>query len=92
MFAEYIKAGEYTDPSIREEAQESFKRVLRVLDLLAALKTTNGHLSDAEYRKKAEDILRVDFYKIRVHLLARQFYSSYHCPPWLSVLQMSCIY
>ena len=39
----------------------SYKEVLRVLDLLAALKTTNGHLSDAEYRKKAEDIVRADY-------------------------------
>ena len=50
-----------THHSIRQEAQESFKEVFRVLDLLAALKTTNGHLSDAEYRKKAEDIVRADY-------------------------------
>ena len=42
-----------------EENNRAFDKVITILRELAHLKTTNGHLSDAEYRKKAEDIVRL---------------------------------
>ena len=41
-----------------EESNRAFRWMIEKLDGLAKLKTTNGHLTDAEYRKKAEDIVR----------------------------------
>ena len=41
-----------------EESNRAFQWMIEKLDGLAKLKTTNGHLTDAEYRKKAEDIVR----------------------------------
>ena len=41
-----------------EESNRAFRWMIEKLDGLANLKTTNGHLTDAEYRKKAEDIVR----------------------------------
>ena len=41
-----------------EESKRAFQWMIEKLDGLAKLKTTNGHLTDAEYRKKAEDIVR----------------------------------
>ena len=44
--------------SIDEKSNESFRWIMDILDKLGTLKTTNGHLSDAEYRKRAENIVR----------------------------------
>ena len=44
--------------AIDEKSNESFRWIMDILDKLRTLKTTNGHLSDAEYRKRAEDIVR----------------------------------
>ena len=42
-----------------EENNRAFDKVMTILRELAHLKTTNGHLSDADYRKKAENIVRL---------------------------------
>ncbi len=39
--------------STNDESNNSFSWVIRVLDELCDLKTSNGYLSDAEYRKKS---------------------------------------
>ena len=44
--------------SIDEKSNESFRWIMDILEKLGTLKTTNGHLSDAEYRKRAENIVR----------------------------------
>ena len=41
-----------------EESNRAFQWMIEKLDGLAKLKTTNGHLTDAEYRRKAEGIVR----------------------------------
>ena len=41
-----------------EESNRAFRWVMNKLEALADLKTSNGYLSDADYRKKAEDIVR----------------------------------
>ena len=43
-----------------EDSNKAFRWMIEKLDGLAKLKTTNGHISDAEYRKMAEDIVRND--------------------------------
>ena len=42
-----------------EDNNRAFDKVMTILRKLAHLKTTNGHLSDADYRKKADNIVRM---------------------------------
>ena len=41
-----------------EESNRAFRWVMDKLDKLAGLKARNDHLTDAEYRRMAEDIVR----------------------------------
>lgn len=40
-----------------EKSSASFKKIVNILRQLAALKSSNNNFSDAEYRKRAEDIV-----------------------------------
>ena len=45
--------------SVSEQSTQAFRHVMETLDALCELKSSNGYLTDAEYRKKAEDIVRM---------------------------------
>ena len=58
LYNNFQQKAEYLN-SVSAENANAFRHVMDTLDALCELKSSNGYLTDAEYRKKAEDITRM---------------------------------